>query len=58
MRFFEGSNLVLQLWMIKHLHYPSLIKVDVVDRCFFDRVEVIEHRMHFDKFSLLIGVDS
>lgn len=56
MRYFKGSNLVFQLWIIKHLHSPSLIKVDVVDPYLLDQVEVIKQRMCFDKFSLPMGV--
>ncbi|PHT39974.1 hypothetical protein CQW23_18828 [Capsicum baccatum] len=57
-RFFEGSNLILQLWMMEHLHTLSLIREDVIDRCLNDRVQAMLERMCFDKFSFPIGVNS
>ncbi|KAF3628340.1 putative aluminum-activated malate transporter 8-like [Capsicum annuum] len=33
MIFFQGSNLMLKLWLMEHLHVPSLIRPDVIDRC-------------------------
>nr|XP_009778514.1 PREDICTED: uncharacterized protein LOC104227856 [Nicotiana sylvestris]XP_009778515.1 PREDICTED: uncharacterized protein LOC104227856 [Nicotiana sylvestris] len=55
-RFFEGSNLLLQLWMIEHLHPATMFEKDVIDRCLRDRMKCIEHRMTFDKFALPLGV--
>ncbi|OIT00121.1 hypothetical protein A4A49_54461 [Nicotiana attenuata] len=55
-RFFEGSNLLLQLWLIEHLHTATMFEKYVIDRCLRDRVKCIEHRMTFDKFSLPLGV--
>lgn len=43
--YFEGSNLVLQLWMIEHLDFPTLSKINLVDHYLRDRVEFIEHKM-------------
>ncbi|XP_047262492.1 uncharacterized protein LOC124895939 [Capsicum annuum] len=57
-QFFEGSNLILQLWMMEHLHTPSLIKADVIDHCMGDRVQAMQERMHFDKFSFPVGVNA
>ncbi|KAF3640721.1 putative TBC1 domain family member 22B-like [Capsicum annuum] len=54
----KGSNLILQQWMIEHLHVPSLIRPYVVGRCLPNRVKAMEHRMRFDKFSLPVGVDT
>ena len=58
MRFLEGSNLILQLWMIEHLHEPSLIRLDVIDHCMPERVNATNQRMRFDMFSLPIGIDA
>lgn len=58
MRFFEKSNLVLQLWMMDHLHAPYLIKSDVIDRFFSGQVKAMEERMNFDKFSLPLRVEA
>ncbi|XP_016543749.2 uncharacterized protein LOC107843862 [Capsicum annuum] len=57
-RFLEGSNLILQLWMMEHLHEPSLIRLDVIDRCMPEQVNAMNQRMHFDKFSLPIGINA
>ena len=56
-RFFEGSNLILQLWMMEHLHAPSLVRPNVLDHCIPNRVKVIDSRLRLDKFSLPVGVD-
>lgn len=57
-RFFEGSNLILQLWMMEHLHAPSLVRPDVLDRCIPNRVKAMDSRLRLDKFSLPVGVDA
>lgn len=55
-QFFEGSNLVFQLWMMEDS--PSLTKANVIDHCFLNHVEVIEQRILFDKFPFPVGVDA
>ncbi|KAF3658884.1 putative benzoate carboxyl methyltransferase-like [Capsicum annuum] len=50
--------MVVKLWMMEHLHAPFLVRADVVDRCLDDRVYAMEERMHFDKFSLPLGVNA
>ncbi|OIT21200.1 hypothetical protein A4A49_65651, partial [Nicotiana attenuata] len=57
-RFFEGSNLLLQLWLMEHLHPATMFEKDVIDRCLRDRVKCIEHRMKLDKFALSLGVQA
>ncbi|OIT01976.1 hypothetical protein A4A49_56815, partial [Nicotiana attenuata] len=56
LRFFEGSNLLLQLRLIEHLHPATMFEKDVIDRCLRDRVKCIAHRITFDKFALPLGV--
>ncbi|XP_016482048.1 uncharacterized protein LOC107802975 [Nicotiana tabacum] len=55
-RFFEGRKLLLQLWMMEHLHPATMFEKDMIDRCLRDRVKCIEHRMAFDKFALPLRV--
>lgn len=43
---------------MEHLYSPSLVKPDVIDHFLNERVNAIEQRMHFDKFSLPIGVNA
>ena len=57
-RFFEGSNLILQLWMMEHLYVPSLVRPDVLDRCIPNRVKAMGQKMCFAKFSLPMGIDA
>ncbi|OIS98616.1 hypothetical protein A4A49_60821, partial [Nicotiana attenuata] len=53
-RYYEGSNLLLQLWMMEHLHTASLLCP--IDRALRDRVVCIELRMKFPKFTYQVGV--
>nr|XP_016490777.1 PREDICTED: uncharacterized protein LOC107810502 [Nicotiana tabacum] len=53
-RYFEGSNLLLQLWMMEHLHTASLLCP--IDRALRDRVVCIERRMKYPKFMYPVGV--
>nr|XP_009757691.1 PREDICTED: uncharacterized protein LOC104210483 [Nicotiana sylvestris]XP_016477763.1 PREDICTED: uncharacterized protein LOC107799190 [Nicotiana tabacum] len=53
-RYIEGSNLLLQLWMMEHLHTASLLCP--IDRALRYRVVCIEHRMKSPKFTYPIGV--
>ncbi|OIT19843.1 hypothetical protein A4A49_53030 [Nicotiana attenuata] len=53
-RYSEGSNLLLQLWMMAHLHTASLLCL--IDRALRDRVVCIECMMQSPKFTYLVGV--
>ncbi|OIT33916.1 hypothetical protein A4A49_52216 [Nicotiana attenuata] len=52
-RYFEGSNLLLQFWMMEHLHTASLLCP--IDCALRDRVVCIERRMKFPKFTYPVG---
>ena len=47
-RFFEGSNLILQIWVMEHLHAPSLVRPDVLDRCIPNRVKAMDSKLRLD----------
>ena len=43
---------------MEHLHAPSLVRPDVLDRCIPNRVKAMDSRLRLDKFSLPVGVEA